>query len=478
MDEVEAGVVEIGTGLGRTSRVGSTVLAFAALLALAALGVSCTDAERAATPSPSETATVIAASPTPAQSLTPDAQSTGLPTAARSTLWLIEVASGRTSVLYEGNGQASARFDPDGQSISALIHLPQDAGWSSQRFDLDGRVVEEYDDRLLMFVSPDGRSRYYTSVAADDLPNGRFVLEHDGEPVVLNAPAGTFAAGFSPSGDRLLAGSGALENSTSVLLTYHIYDVETGGILGTVEARAREGTDGGESPRWSPSGRHIAASGTDGLYVHDTATGEAVHLGRGSARWSPAEDAILALDEERNLDLVRFPEAERTRLAAAIGPHHPYFGGVGEYAYWYDHTAVATTVVSASTGTIVATWSGVGAAYAGVDLLVATPDGPGAPLAVAEPRCQGIDLHHPALPDGATCLEDGAAPRWSPDGRLLAYALDDEILILDLSTGNERGVAQGIAPGSAVDGSLVRWSPDGTHLLVQWPSGGVGWSEG
>ncbi|MDA1061811.1 MAG: hypothetical protein O2895_02735 [Chloroflexi bacterium] len=54
-------------------------------------------------------------------------------------------------------------------------------------------------------------------------------------------------------------------------------------------------------------------------------------------------------------------------------------------------------------------------------------------------------MHHP-LAAGATCLDGGLARRWS---HLADYG----------------------------EGALARWSPDGAHLLVQWPSGGIGWSE-
>jgi WD40 repeat protein len=409
------------------------------------------------------------------------------PPAARSALWLIEVESGRKTVLYEGGGQASARFDPDGQSVSALVHI-EDGRFRSLRYDLDGRVLEQYEDRLLIRVSPDGESRYYSLLEPPTPDATRLVLEHGGEPVPLpDGERGTYGGAFSPDGSRLLIGSGRLESASVVVFTYHVVSVESGESLFTFETREPEGTDGGEVPRWSPSGRYIASSGRiDGLVVHDTETGESILLGAGLSRWSPAEDAILAIDEEGSIDSVRFPaagfpakQAHRTRLATAVDALSPRFGARGRYVYWEDRDRSSTTVAAAATGDVVASWDSQAADsfYAGVYPIVATPQGPAAVLSVHDEGCRGTELRHPALAGGARCLDGGYVPRWSPDGRLLAYASGDELRLLEVTSGDERVLARGIDRSDYVEGALARWSPNGKYLLVQWPAGGVGWSE-
>ncbi len=316
------------------------------------------------------------------------------------------------------------------------------------------------------------------------------MLEGDGEAVpITGSERGTYAIAFSPDGSRLLIGSGRGESPSVMVVTYHVVAVESGQALFSFETRVPEGTDGGEAPRWSPSGRYIASSGgIDGLIVHDTETGESIHLGSGLSRWSPADDAILAIDQAGNIDLVSFPAAglpakpgHRTRLATAVDAPSPRFGAMGRYVHWEDRDRTATTIVDAATGEVVANWDlqAAGLFYPGVYPVIATPQGPAAVLSASDEGCQGTELHHPALAGGSSCLDGGYVPRWSPDGGLLAYASGDELRLLEVASGDDRVLARGLDDtGHAQSyGALERWSPDGKYLLVQWPSGGVGWSE-
>ena len=402
------------------------------------------------------------------------------PPAPRSALWLIDIESGNRRILHQGDAQAMARFDPDGQSVSALV-FPEDRRYLARRYDLDGRLIEQYEDRLLILTSPDGRSRVYPLVRPPSPEATRLVLEHDGVPVpIADAVKDTYAVAFSPDGARLLLGEfGRLEGASTVVFTYHVVSVETGESLFTFESRLHEGTDGGESPHWSPSGRYIASSGhIEGLVVHDTETGESPHLGHGLARWSPAGDAILALDDGGNLDLVRFPGAARTRLATDPDIGSPLFGANGRYAYWTDRDYTTTTVLDIATAEIVAHWDARPAdPFAGVYPITAVPGGFAALLRARHDDCRGIEIHHPAIEGGSTCLDDAYVPRWSPDGRLLVYAVEGELHLLDISTGDDRLLARGIDRLYQSEGALARWSPDGAYLLIQWPAGGLGWTE-
>src|SRR5690606_32104083 len=104
------------------------------------------------------------------------------PPAARSALWLLDVENGHKVVLHEGESQAAARFAPDGQSVSALLHLEDDR-YRALRYDLAGQVIEQYDDRSLVTIAPDGMSRFYR-LLHPPLPGGTpWVLEHDGREV-------------------------------------------------------------------------------------------------------------------------------------------------------------------------------------------------------------------------------------------------------------------------------------------------------
>ncbi|MBW7934736.1 MAG: hypothetical protein H3C62_14245 [Gemmatimonadaceae bacterium] len=70
-----------------------------------------------------------------------------------------------------------------------------------------------------------------------------------------------------------------------------------------------------------------------------------------------------------------------------------------------------------------------------------------------------------------------AARRTAADARLRSRNLvGDEDSQFGLS--EERLLARGLDPADYTEGALARWSADGAYLLVQWPSGGIGWSEG
>lgn len=64
---------------------------------------------------------------------------------------------------------------------------------------------------------------------------------------------------------------------------------------------------------------------------------------------------------------------------------------------------------------------------------------------------------------GRVHVADGAGPRWSPDGAKLAYTNGHNVVVLDLITGDERGLISEpimqVSPG-------FDWSPDGKRLAV------------
>ncbi len=451
------------------------------------------------TPGPT-TPTPRAIDPTP--SPTPPASD------ARTGLWLIEVATGRKVVLWEGDGSASGRFEPDGEAVTALIVLPD--ARRAVRFDLEGAVIEEYTGRSVIVTSSDGRSRYFVedvepevadtdpadtpdaettpdpnapSVAeSEPAPTQRLVLERDGVEVLVPFPEGTFAVEFSPSGDRLLAGTGRLsESGTELIWTYTAYSVLTGRPLFIFQSRTLEGgTDGGQLPRWSPSGRYIADLGLDGLVVHDTLTGEATVLSAGGLPWwSPIEDALIVVTEEDTAEVVRFPTGRRTVIERALPSGSGVFDRSGRYVYWWDGDGGGRTLVfNASNGVLIAEWApgATSDIFFGVHPIVGGRGAPAAALDGGAPDCAGIEVHHPALASDGLCV-DGHSPRWAPDAASFAYTRGSEILIFDVESAQSRVIASGAVAGGRFDGALARWNAAGTHLLIQWPWRGIGWSE-
>ncbi len=78
---------------------------------------------------------------------------------------------------------------------------------------------------------------------------------------------------------------------------------------------------------------------------------------------------------------------------------------------------------------------------------------------------------HEFTTSGQSMLTDGRwsayAPRWSPDGRTLAYLSDGAaIRLLDLASGQDSVLSKGQYPGRFDAGQPLAWSPDGAWLAV------------
>lgn len=74
----------------------------------------------------------------------------------------------------------------------------------------------------------------------------------------------------------------------------------------------------------------------------------------------------------------------------------------------------------------------------------------------------------PPLDVPVVCLPDGSAPRWAPDGQLIAYsALDSTTGYLDIFICKPTGGQPLPLTGLAADCEAPRWSPDGKTIVFQ-----------
>jgi Tol biopolymer transport system component len=165
---------------------------------------------------------------------------------------------------------------------------------------------------------------------------------------------------------------------------------------GTSQVRLTDIPGGCELPTWSPDGKLIACISARLVFIVDVQTGRVVELTGGE---QPSENQV------------HLGASEKAAPSWAPDGRHLVFASAG---------AIRIADVESSRSVVVA--------YA------------------SPARYDWFRNEHVDLP---------AAPVWSPDGSLLAFATGKEIHVIDVDGANERSVAVGYWPA---------WSPDSTRL--------------
>ena len=209
-------------------------------------------------------------------------------------------------------------------------------------------------------------------------------------------------------------------------------------------ASRRIGPGEESSAGWSPDGTHLAYSGREqvGLYVVDVRGGPRHTLLRRSTTWSPSWS----------------PDGRWIAFARQIG-----YGPVVVDVIHPDGTGLRRLTRYAPGGLDDLAWSHDGRlAFFGLP-----GNGDRAHLVVVDRDMRHVDVSRTSL--------DGGTVSWSPDGRRIAYAANEEapsagIYTSDPDGGDRRRLTPPRAP--FVDDSPL-WSPDGKSLLfVRTPIGG------
>jgi dipeptidyl aminopeptidase/acylaminoacyl peptidase len=243
-------------------------------------------------------------------------------------------------------------------------------------------------------------------------------------------------------------------------------------------------------PRLSPDGNHLAVV-SDGIVVVDAAGGPEVvvttepvpsgarSLGGGVFDWAP--DGTAVVYAARGGGLWRQPVAGGPPRCLVDDPDAwaPAVSPDGRVAYQLEHRAIAVDGHRISTGADFVNdpaWSPDGTRVVWQEwdvpampwdesrIVVAPADGSAPPTTVA--GGPGVQVQQ---------------PRFSPDGRALAYLSDEHgwlnLTVLDLATGAVTSLDEPFEHGGPTWGPGQRsfaWSPDGSALVVARNEGGFG----
>ncbi len=99
-------------------------------------------------------------------------------------------------------------------------------------------------------------------------------------------------------------------------------------------------------------------------------------------------------------------------------------------------------------------------------------DGVSYSCVLAQPVCRIVPPENPARPRGFGVVRDLRVaadnhPRLSPDGKLEALVLDDNLVVREARGGKEVWRSQDGSPAHFYDPESIAWSPDGQHIALQ-----------
>jgi hypothetical protein len=257
--------------------------------------------------------------------------------------------------------------------------------------------------------------------------------------------------------------------------------------------------DAFSSPEWSPSGRYVTyrEHGGDGrVFVSDVQAGTTreitVDRVDRDPQWSPAADLLI----RPSLDGVTLLEdvSAGTQTALVDMPWPASFDPTGAYLYSLA-LGSETAIANGTTGEPITSLAGA-AVYDALNDRQPWPFAPDSHPVVGTANgfvaavggvasCRGTLLYVNEAP--LSCAEGAGSAVFSPDGSqvilarktgetgrveaptIQAIGLDIyEVLVVDMTTGDERVLAQGaLGFGTA---PRVVWNAAGTHILVSWPN--------
>jgi Tol biopolymer transport system component/beta-lactamase regulating signal transducer with metallopeptidase domain len=395
-------------------------------------------------------------------------------------------------------------WSPDGKQILALVERRQIVWFSAA--DGSMRVIKTLDrgwpERIRL--SPDGHTLAYDMVAQADAPERDiYLLASDGnhETRLVQHPADDLVAGWAPDGQQLLFASdrtGSLgawrvriaegraqaapelvmremgdwsplrltrNGSLFYGLRAGIMDVytatldpTTGQLLAPPQPVNPRLVGFNSSPAWSPDGRYLA---------YQTKERDALRA-PGYWRWA-SRVTIRSVESGETRDLsLKHPIRIGQPSWSADGGSLLAFGTrtptLPPLVYRIDAQTGALTAIPESDGTFDYLRHAVVMARDGKSLFYSlhVNDGktkPGHALKVRDLET-GRDQELYRAPGWAV-----RSPTLSPDGRQLAFATREAVMVIPTAGGEPRELARA-RDGEALDWESVVWMPDGRHLLL------------
>jgi len=393
--------------------------------------------------------------------------------ASTSFVALINLATLQQTTIHDGPGIWNAWFEADGKVVNALV-LGDGVAPRTVRIGIDGSVIADSTSELQVRVTADGSARTFGGPSGDGF-TFQTLLEVDGALVELDGDPTALPLGFSPDGAYLLSYVGVAAEEGEAAISYTVHNLD--GSVGYNFVNRLSATNPGSSPpAWSPSGQYVATIGLQGVGIHEVESGQTFLVqANGSTEWSDAEDALILVTSDQELQVLRMPDLETLALDVPTVGITASFDPTGSVVSVSDFARRVTTVFDAVTGEQLLELGGVAETsnVIGFEPIIMTDSGLAAVLEHS-PGCDGIQIIHPALGNRGQCLT-GTNPRWAPDASAVSVTRGSEIVVFNIETLSELVVASGLPIGGTA--TLARWNERGTQLLLEWPWGGSGWTD-
>ena len=390
-----------------------------------------------------------------------------------SFIAIFDVATGNKTIIHDGPGTWNTWFESSGEIVHALV-TQSNTRPRTVRINLDGDVISDSSTELQVRVNSSGDARAYGGLSTDGYSFQTY-LEVDGVIVDLEGTPSALPLGFSPKGNQLLSYTGIPAPAGEIHIRYDVHDIY-GKVRATFVSRHSAADPGMNLATWSPSGNYIATIDLDGVTLHNVPGPDSLNIpNNGSNEWSPTEDVLLMMTNNNFLEILRLPNLETTSITTMAMTSSAQFDPSGRTVTINDSIGNVTTVFDSSSGQLLAEWEGIAERIniAGFAPVIMTSTGLAAILE-GSPHCNGFLIIHPKHANDDVCV-NGQNPRWAPDAEAIAFTKDGDIIILDMTSLNQRTVMSDLP--TAFGGTLARWNKTGTHLLVEWPWGGENWTD-